>query len=210
MKKINRDIVALALNILIIIFEIIAFSVAIPALGWSNLLYYTQWSNFLLMLAAIAFSFYLIQRIKGKKNTVPGWAHSFKTCSTLSVTVTFIVVITVLSWSTGYGLVYLMTYSSMLYLHTLCPILALTSFFFFEEHKLTEKHLILKTLAFTIVYASIMLPLNILKIVDGPYPFLRVHQQPVWASILWIVLIMGGASLLAKAFIFAKQKLNRN
>ena len=208
MNKKTRNIAALIINALIIIFEIIAFAIAIPALGWSNLLYYTEWSNFVLMIAAIIFSVYLARASKDAKVKIPGWLHSLKLCATLSVTITFVVVVTVLSWASKYGLWTLLTYSSMLFFHTLCPLLALASFLFFEEHKLKESKTILKSLAFTIIYAAIILPLNILKIVEGPYPFLKVYQQPVWASFLWIIVIIGGAAALAKALVAIKKRLN--
>ena len=210
MSKKAKNIVALILNALIIIFELAAFTIAIPELGWSNLLYYTEWSNFILMLAAIIYLVYLIRSLSGIKTKVPGWLHSLKLCATLSVAITFIVVVTVLSWTTRYGLWTLLTHSSMIFFHTLCPICAIIGYLFFEEHKLKEEKLILKALVFTITYAAIFLPLNILKVVEGPYPFLMVYKQPTWASILWIVIILGGATLLAKAFISTKNIINKS
>lgn len=35
-----------------------------------------------------------------------------------------------------------------------------------------------------------MIVLNVLKIVEGPYPFLLVYKQPVVHSILWTVVIL--------------------
>ena len=32
---------------------------------------------------------------------------------------------------------------------------------------------------------------------EGPYPFLMVYKQPVWASVLWLIAIPGGAYLIA-------------
>jgi len=32
--------------------------------------------------------------------------------------------------------------------------------------------------------------LNVLKIVEGPYPFLRVYEQPILHSIIWTILIL--------------------
>ena len=41
--------------------------------------------------------------------------------------------------------------------------------------------------------------MNVLKIWDGPYPFLRVYAQPIGATIGWCVLILGGAVAIAGA-----------
>jgi hypothetical protein len=48
-----------------------------------------------------------------------------------------------------------------------------------------------------------MITLNIFGITRGPYPFLMVEQQPVWTTLLWLVLILainfGIAELLGRA-----------
>jgi len=49
----------------------------------------------------------------------------------------------------------------------------------------------------TIIYAIISIILNILKVMDGPYLFLHVYNQPIYASVLWIIGILGGAYLIA-------------
>ena len=74
----------------------------------------------------------------------------------------------------------------MLYHHTLCPVLAIISFVFLERYE--NLHAI-QGLYFTAIYGIIMISLNILKIVEGPYPFLLVHNQPIIHSIIWTVLI---------------------
>jgi len=45
-------------------------------------------------------------------------------------------------------------------------------------------------LYFTIIYAIIMIVLNILKIVEGPYPFLLIYNQPVIHSVIWTMVIL--------------------
>ncbi len=42
----------------------------------------------------------------------------------------------------------------------------------------------------TLVYGLIMLVLNALRKVDGPYPFFRVHNQPLRATVLWMVVLL--------------------
>ena len=49
----------------------------------------------------------------------------------------------------------------------------------------------------TLVYGAALGCLNGLGMVDGPYPFLRVHAQPPLASVLWALAISGGAALIA-------------
>ncbi len=75
----------------------------------------------------------------------------------------------------------------MLYHHTLCPILAILSIAFLEKYDGINAT---QGLYFTIIYAIIMITLNVLKIVEGPYPFLLVYKQPVIHSIIWTILIL--------------------
>ena len=56
----------------------------------------------------------------------------------------------------------------------------------------------------TLIYAIVLIILNILGVVDGPYPFLRVMNQPVYMSFVWFIVIVGGAFFLALLL----QKLN--
>lgn len=182
---------ALTVNFLIIILEIIGFALAIQSLKFDTVIYYTEESNFLCLIASALFCIYVIS-----KKDMPKWLSVFKYISTLSVTVTLIVVLFVLSWMTPIGLFNLLTAESMLYHHTLCPLLAIISFIFLEKYEFSKKDVV-RSLYFTFIYAVVMISLNILKVVDGPYPFLRVHLQPVWATVMWVIIIFALAYVLA-------------
>ena len=43
----------------------------------------------------------------------------------------------------------------------------------------------------TLIYAIVLIILNIKGIVDGPYAFLRFNFQPLYQSVLWFILIVG-------------------
>ena len=45
-------------------------------------------------------------------------------------------------------------------------------------------------LYFTMIYAIIIIALNIIKIVEGPYPFLLIYNQPVVHSVIWTIVIL--------------------
>ena len=169
------------INSLIIILEIIGFVLVINQIGAESLEYYTEDSNFLLLLSSILFLVYL-----SLNKEFPSWLKSFRFVAVVSTTLTLIIVLTVLSWTTEMGLYYLLFGDSMLYHHTLCPILAIISFICIEKY---EDLNVLHGLAFTFIYGIIMIPLNILKIVQGPYPFLMVYNQPLLQTIFWIAII---------------------
>ena len=188
-KQINSA--ALIINLTIIVLEVIGFVLAINELGMDTVIYYTENSNFLVLIASILFSYYII-----KQKEIPKWLSILKYIATVSVTITFLVVIFILSWMSSFSFIELLTEGSMLYHHTLCPILAIVSFALLEKYAFTKKDTI-RALYFTVIYAAIMIPMNILNVVDGPYPFLKVTSQPVLVSLMWIVIIFGFAYVIA-------------
>ena len=131
----RRQKISLALNLLIIFLEMIGFVFAFSNHGWSALIYYTELSNILLFVAAMFYVCYTVWDLQGQKIKMPRYVPLLKYVATLSVAITFIVVITVLSWATKYSLWTLLTQQSMLFHHTLCPILAILSFLFFEKYR---------------------------------------------------------------------------
>lgn len=193
MKKVS--ILAIVVNLLIVFFEIIGFVLAFSSLGLEMFEYYTQDSNLLLLCSALI---YVIYSIFNFQKDIPVWLKSLKYMATLSVLITFIVVITILSWTTNVGLINLLFSGSMLYHHTICPILAVISFVFLEKYEFTSIKYLIRSMYFTVLYAIIFIILNILKIVEGPYPFLMVYKQPIMMSFIWGLIILGGGYLLAK------------
>lgn len=99
-----------------------------------------------------------------------------------------------------------MFYNELTYFHTLCPILAFLSFTNFESHEIEEKKDCIRATYFTIIYAIILIILNIINVVEGPYPFLRVQENPIWMSIIWFIVTVGGSYLLSKAISKIKIK----
>ena len=179
--KITHKNINIIINLLIIILEIIGFVLVFKEMGITSLEYYTEDSNLLLLLSSIIILIHI-----SKNKELPLWFKSFRYIAIVSTTLTLIIVLTVLSWTTDFGLYYLLFHESMLYHHTLCPVLAILSFVFVERYD--NLHTI-HGLYFTVVYGIIMIILNALKIVEGPYPFLLVHNQPIIHSIIWTALI---------------------
>lgn len=179
--KITHKNINIIINLLIVILEIIGFVLVFKELGITSLEYYTEDSNLLLLLSSIIILIHI-----SKNKELPLWFKSFRYIAIVSTTLTLIIVLTVLSWTTDLGLYYLLFHESMLYHHTLCPVLAILSFVFVERYD--NLHTI-HGLYFTAIYGIIMIILNALKIVEGPYPFLLVHNQPIIHSIIWTALI---------------------
>ncbi len=79
-----------------------------------------------------------------------------------------------------------------LYLHFLCPLLSLISYFFLENPKDLKLRDTFLVFQFSVLYTVILVILNLTRVVEGPYSFFLVYQQPVWLSVLLAVLMMGG------------------
>lgn len=161
--------------ILLIVLEIIGTSMSLSH-GWSSLIYYTVDSNILNLISCICFVFF------GEKQ----WTKNLRYVATCCLTLTFLIVVFVLC-PIEHSL-FLLYQGEQLYHHLLCPILSFVSFCFIEKSKdIKLRYALIPTL----IYAVVMIIGNILYVVEGPYPFLRVHDQPIWASCLWTVLILG-------------------
>ena len=189
--------VSLIFNVILIILEVIALVICFDALGCIDLTYYTVDSNIFLLISSIL---YLISR----KNP-PKTVQFFKYSSTLSVLITFLVVVFILYPMLDFDFQFLFLTGPNPYMHVLCPIMAVISFIFFEKNEIENvlKNN-LRALYFTLIYAVILISLNILKVVNGPYPFLKVYEQSVLMSVIWIVAILGFALILSWLLLMVK------
>ena len=198
MKNKNKLIAFLIINIIISILETIAFVLVIQRRSNEWFRYYTQLSNLFLLACSLMNICFTARTIKTGKN-FPRILSLLSYMATCTTTVTLIIVLFVLSWMVG-DLWWLLTYDSMLYMHTLCPILAIITLkIFIPEHQTKKSALI--ALVPTIIYAIVGIVMNILRIWDGPYPFLQVYNQPIWASFGWAIVILGVAYLIARLLL---------
>ena len=186
---------ALILNVAIVILEGLGFYSA-RGLGWEQFCYYTQISNLFLGLISLILVGFLLRYIRDGVS-VPAWVSFLKYSATIMTAQTFLVSLFVLSPMMG-GVGLLMLGPIVRYFHTLCPLLAIVSFLLvdFKALSFTRQHTLLAMIP-TMLYAMVAITLNILRIWHGPYPFLYVYEQPVWASAIWLVVIMGAAYLIA-------------
>ena len=125
--------------------------------------------------------------------------------SVLSLAITFLVALFILTSSMNFDFKF-MYGGANFFLHLVCPILLFIIYFKYDSmYKLTRKELVYANLL-TYIYGIIMIPLNIFKVVEGPYPFLMVYKQSVIMSIIWLVLIVGGTTLLGAGLYNIKKK----
>lgn len=173
----------LLINIIIVIFELMGLFLTTDSHKFNVLFFYTADSNLLLFISSLILIYSIL-----RDNNQSDWAVILRYNAVVGVSLTFIIVLTVLSWQVDFGLMRLLFYGSSLFLHTLCPILAVVSFVFLEKYDLGKKDILYACL-FTVIYGIIILSLNVLKVIVGPYPFLMVYNQPVYVTVLWIIII---------------------
>ena len=189
--KNSRLYCAFIINILIIIMELFAFLVCYKESGFACFKYYTQDSNLFLMFTSLLYVISLL--ICDKK--IPHFVSLLKYAATTSVVITFLTVVTILAPVMG-GYKAMLLDGTMLIHHLICPIFGFVTFVFFERHNLNGLKDALISMIFTCLYGIIAVTLNVLKIMDGPYPFLKVYDQTILMSIFWLILMMGSSYLI--------------
>ncbi|MBR1393803.1 MAG: hypothetical protein IJ561_08235 [Ruminococcus sp.] len=189
-----------ASNAALILLELIGTAISFSNGGARNLVYYTVLSNILALISSIAFLISYLRR-GGKVSFVAQMMRYFATCC---LTVTFLVVVTILvPMAAPYGNAASVLYKGpQIYHHILCPILSFVSFVFIEQGMKLDRQKLVAGAAPTLAYALVFIVLNYIKAVHGPYPFLYVHEQPWYMSVMWFLVINGIA--LGFSFLIGK------
>ncbi len=193
---------SLLINIAVIGLEITGIVICALNTGLEMFNFYTTDSNLFAMFASIIFAFYTARSLFSKKNfEIPKYVKILKYISVCCLNLTFVVVTAIFAPAFGEnGYAYMLFNGDFFYFHFLCPILTLISFILFEGS--TEYRLSLSFLAVTptLLYAACAVTLNLLYLMNGPYPFLHIYEQPVMLSVLWFIMI-SDASFLSSALI---------
>lgn len=180
--------IALMLNLAIFICEIIGIIIRFHTKGSLGIEYYTMDSNLLTLVASAILIFYIVTHKR-----IPKWLSLLRYTATTMLSVTFLVVVLILAPMLEHGYAILLLTDQMLYNHLICPILSFISFVFFEEHPFKLRD-INWPIGVTILYAIILVALNLCHVVDGPYPFLQVYDHSVLVTLCWTILILGGTT----------------
>lgn len=205
-KERSRLKISLGLSLAVVVMEIIAAVLSYGNNGSGMFRFYTEDSNIFTFFACLIYSVCAVRALRG--GVIPGWVKTFKYMAVCCLSVTFLVVVCVLSPMYGAGGYKVMLfYSSMLFHHFLCPLTAAASFLFFEPWPEYTPRKAAVALIPTVIYAAVTVTLNIAKVMEGPYPFLYVYKQPVYMSVIWVAVIIGGAYLIARLLGYANRRL---
>ena len=180
----------LLFNLYFIIFELIGIIMTSMSLHRLAFEYYTEDSNLFALIITIIYVIFLLLNKK-----IPRIINILRLSSLLGLFVTFLVVLFILLPMLNFNFIFLFSGANF-FLHLICPVLFFYIYMFLDKKNNFNKKEIFITLIPTFIYSAIIITLNIFKIVDGPYPFLRVYNQPIYMSIIWFVIIVGGAYIL--------------
>ena len=186
----------LYLDIAIIAGEIVGFVFSTWKHGWwRQFIYYTQWSNLLLLIVTVIHLYFLLRE---RRKTVPAWVDRCWYYATCLTTVTFLVTVCILIPWYGHPEFFLLQ-SNCLFQHLLCPIFAVVSLPFLRQMEKKDCKLAVTP---TLLYGIVFYSLDLAGILTAPYPFMKVHEQPWYMSILWFLVLLvvayGVAVLLRK------------
>ena len=184
-KYMSKRKIALIINIIIIIAEIIGLSNHIIVDHTLAIQYYTIDSNLLVLVSSILFIIFYKKNINLVKD--------IRFLATGLLTVTFLVVIFILCPMQNFNYKLLMFTDYYFVFHTLVPILSIISYICYED-KSNKNYL---CLIYTIIYGIVLVSLNILNIIEGPYPFLMIKNQKVIVTIIWSILLIGGSHIIS-------------
>lgn len=184
--------VSILLNILIILFEIIGFIIIYKNYGGIDYEYYTEDSNILALFSSIIYVFFLLINKK-----IPKWISVFKYMTTICLSVTFFVVLFVLIPMDNFNFYGLLIKDAFVFQHLICPLLSIITFVFFDNLGEYTKKDTLFGLNLTVIYSIVLSVLNVLGTVRGPYPFLMIREQSLFESVMWYIVMISFAYLIA-------------
>ncbi len=172
--------------LLIIIFELIAIGGSLKKRGIKIFTYYTQLSNIVTLISS------LLLLIFGQKFPVT----VIRYLSVSMLVMTFFVTTCILIPMGKSAKEMLFTGRSFI-LHLLCPILSTASYIFAENH--VRMIWILLPVCVTLIYGLLMVYLNHLRKVDGPYPFFRIQYIGGKMTTLWMIGLLTLSAIISLA-----------
>lgn len=203
----NRtEILALIFNLLLVVLELRAVVLChrrYPQSWILPLKFYTVQSNLFTLFSSSAFSICAIAGLLGSGSKMPAWVTVSRFLSTVDMALTFFIVLLVLmpeEYRQGKGMKIFYD-RDQLYHHLICPWLTMISFVCFEPSLPATFFWFWIGAVPTMIYGVIALIINVSGIASGPYSFLLVRQQPVWKSILWIVLVFAIVLVLSTVLL---------
>lgn len=198
-----RLLMILAVDIAMVVMEAEALSFVWTWKRSNQYRYYTNDSNILAMAVCAVSALCTVVCLLRRNFVRPQWIRRIKHVAASCLMVTFLVAACVLVplecakpsrfWREFRDF---MLRGDLLYLHTVCPLLLFAEFLLLETGKPLKGN-VWVCLIPTLIYGVITLYKNYTRAYIGPYPFLYIYIQPVYMTIIWMIVIVGGAEMIA-------------
>lgn len=179
-------------NVIIVVLEIIALIHDCMVFGPALVKWYTIDSN-VLQMGVSALVVYCC--LKGRE--IPGCITALHFISAVGLTITFLIAAFVLAPEGGIHYYFIDNVAPIN--HLIGPALSVISLLFLEKTQKQPMRIVLWPAVVSLLYGAICLVLNACRVLDGPYFFLQVHEQPAGVIALWfgiIAVLCLGLSLL--------------
>ena len=173
-------------NILFLICELVGLGIIMLSTNRLLFEYYTVDSNLFALIVTLVYLYFVCRNKKINKVV-----YLLRLMSLVSLMITFLVVLFVLPFMVPLQFLFWGVYGSNLIFHVICPLLLLFIYFIYDKKIKINNYELIFNMVPTLIYAIILITLNIKGIVDGPYAFLRFKFQPVYQSISWFISIVG-------------------
>ena len=167
---------------ILVLLETIALIHEIRVFGAGMLQYYTIDSNVLQLIVSAGILICLLRLGKS-----PVWLIVLHLVCAVCLTITFLIAAFVLAPQEGFAYYFLSNVAPIN--HFLGPVLSVAAFVFTQVEAVLPRRVALAPMAFTLIYGICVLLLNIARVLDGPYFFLRVYEVPVSTVVMWFVII---------------------
>lgn len=192
-------------NLILVILETVAFAHDIYAFRYGLFEWYTVDSNVLQLVASVWVICCVLRNKQFPK--ILTVAHFI---SAVGLTVTFLIAAFVLAPEGGIAYYFLNDVAPIN--HFIGPLLSVISLLFLEKTERLSLSTIIWPAVASLTYGAIALVLNAVRIMDGPYFFLKVYEQSAGVIILWFAIIAVlclGLALLYYKIKWRKREVNQ-
>ncbi len=213
-KRKTRLALGLGVNSALVVMESVACLMLMFNYGngfnFSYFIHFTHYSNLFLLISSLMKTVGIIRCLLGIEDKVSHPVRVFRLMSVSSaVLVPLVVIFIFIPMNNFEGIGETLLSKTNLLEYVICPLLAAVSFVVLGNYKdfgFTETFI--ATLP-TILYAIVMTILNALGVVRGPYVFFLVHEQPLWLSAAWFVIIVGISYVVSYILVVLAHKDNQ-
>ena len=163
----KKLVLSLLINVVIVVLELVGLYLSLRRHGMKAFQFYTENSNYFTLVVSVCYCLVGAIALR-QRRTIPKWIVYLRFTATTCLVITFVVVAVILIPMFPHTWKFMLFDDSNLYQHLLCPIIATLSFVLLENDMQIDKKAILLATIPTIMYGTIMIVLNILRVVTGP------------------------------------------